>query len=202
MKERFSNFLKNGKTIAISMAVIFGLGITGITSGNGSSSDSQQNISTQNQPSFQKQVKLEEPSKAATTQEVIESSIIPYKTTTVEDASLEQGSQVKVVNGENGETQTTYKVTYVDGNETSREVVKTTTVKEPVSEVVYKGTKSPQPACPNGTYVNTSGATVCSPYASNSAPAGATAKCVDGTYSFSQSRRGTCSHHGGVASWL
>src|SRR5262249_26351548 len=30
-------------------------------------------------------------------------------------------------------------------------------------------------------------------------PMGATAKCRDGTYSFSQSRRGTCSHHGGVA---
>jgi Protein of unknown function (DUF3761) len=34
------------------------------------------------------------------------------------------------------------------------------------------------------------------------APAGATAKCNDGTYSFSQHRRGTCSHHGGVAVWL
>ncbi|WP_083528068.1 DUF3761 domain-containing protein [Curtobacterium ammoniigenes] len=34
------------------------------------------------------------------------------------------------------------------------------------------------------------------------APSGATAKCNDGTYSFSQSRRGTCSSHGGVAAWL
>lgn len=33
-------------------------------------------------------------------------------------------------------------------------------------------------------------------------PAGASAKCRDGTYSFSQHRRGTCSHHGGVSSWL
>lgn len=33
-------------------------------------------------------------------------------------------------------------------------------------------------------------------------PAGATALCKDGTYSFSQHRRGTCSHHGGVAKWL
>jgi hypothetical protein len=33
-------------------------------------------------------------------------------------------------------------------------------------------------------------------------PAGATAICNDGTYSFSQSRRGTCSHHGGVNRWL
>ena len=34
------------------------------------------------------------------------------------------------------------------------------------------------------------------------APSGASAKCRDDTYSFSQSRRGTCSHHGGVAEWL
>ena len=36
----------------------------------------------------------------------------------------------------------------------------------------------------------------------NSIPAGASAICWDGTYSFSQSRRGTCSHHGGVKIWL
>jgi hypothetical protein len=33
-------------------------------------------------------------------------------------------------------------------------------------------------------------------------PPGATAQCRDGTYSFSQHHSGTCSHHGGVATWL
>jgi hypothetical protein len=33
-------------------------------------------------------------------------------------------------------------------------------------------------------------------------PTGATARCRDGTYSFSKHRSGTCSHHGGVATWL
>ncbi len=37
---------------------------------------------------------------------------------------------------------------------------------------------------------------------SPSVPAGATARCRDGTYSYSQHHRGTCSHHGGVAEWL
>jgi Protein of unknown function (DUF3761) len=36
----------------------------------------------------------------------------------------------------------------------------------------------------------------------NGAPAGATARCMDGTYSYSQHRSGTCSHHGGVAYWI
>ena len=36
----------------------------------------------------------------------------------------------------------------------------------------------------------------------SSPPPGATARCRDGTYSFSKHRSGTCSHHGGVAVWL
>ena len=53
-------------------------------------------------------------------------------------------------------------------------------------------------------YINVDGNKVQSPtYSQNgSVPAGATARCRDGTYSFSQHRSGTCSHHGGVASWL
>lgn len=51
-------------------------------------------------------------------------------------------------------------------------------------------------------YTNSSGERVQSPTYYNSSPAGATALCWDGTYSFSRSRRGTCSHHGGVAEWL
>ncbi len=37
---------------------------------------------------------------------------------------------------------------------------------------------------------------------SDPAPPGATARCRDGTYSFSKHHQGTCSHHGGVAAWL
>ncbi|ACR29604.1 DUF3761 domain-containing protein [Burkholderia glumae] len=32
-------------------------------------------------------------------------------------------------------------------------------------------------------------------------PEGASARCRDGSYSFSRHRSGTCSHHGGVAEW-
>lgn len=51
-------------------------------------------------------------------------------------------------------------------------------------------------------YKNVDGDQVHSPAYSNSAPSGATARCGDGTYSFSRHRSGTCSHHGGVAQWL
>ena len=63
---------------------------------------------------------------------------------------------------------------------------------------------------PNGSftqgagYTNSQGNRVQSPTRTpdNQPPVGASAQCRDGTYSFSQSRRGTCSHHGGVAKWL
>lgn len=53
-------------------------------------------------------------------------------------------------------------------------------------------------------YINAQGQWVPSPMRTpdNRPPAGATARCRDGTFSFSQTRRGTCSHHGGVAEWL
>lgn len=53
-------------------------------------------------------------------------------------------------------------------------------------------------------YTNGEGREVHSPAKSKNGlvPTGASAKCRDGTYSFSQHRRGTCSHHSGVSSWL
>lgn len=52
-------------------------------------------------------------------------------------------------------------------------------------------------------YTNSDGQRVHSPaYSSGGPPAGATAQCRDGTYSFSQHHSGTCSHHGGVDHWL
>jgi hypothetical protein len=37
---------------------------------------------------------------------------------------------------------------------------------------------------------------------SNAAPKDATAKCKDGTYSTAKTKRGACSGHGGIATWL
>ena len=53
-------------------------------------------------------------------------------------------------------------------------------------------------------YTNSAGDIVHSPSTtiSGQVPAGASAQCGDGTYSFSRNHRGTCSHHGGVARWL
>jgi len=60
------------------------------------------------------------------------------------------------------------------------------------------------PQRPGRGYTNSRGEWVPSPTRTpnDSPPAGASAHCRDGAYSFSRSRSGTCSHHGGVAEWL
>jgi len=60
----------------------------------------------------------------------------------------------------------------------------------------------PPMTCGTDSYVNSRDNCVHRPVRAPGPPAGATAKCRDGTYSFSESRRGTCSWHGGVARWL
>jgi hypothetical protein len=54
-------------------------------------------------------------------------------------------------------------------------------------------------ACKAGYYKNVSRHCVRSP---GKDPAGTSARCVDGSYSYSQHASGTCSDHGGVARWI
>lgn len=50
-------------------------------------------------------------------------------------------------------------------------------------------------------YTNVSGHRVHRPMLAPARPSGASAQCADGSYSFSEHHRGTCSHHGGVSQW-
>ncbi len=69
----------------------------------------------------------------------------------------------------------------------------------------FLSAQAPQAATSQGRgYINSQGEWVPSPTrtADGKPPEGATAHCRDGTFSFSRTRQGTCSHHGGVAEWL
>lgn len=131
----------------------------------------------------------------------VQTSAIPYSSTTQNDSTKTAGTSTITTAGVNGVETKTYDVTLTNGAETSRSLISDQTTTAPVAQVTTVGTYV-APSCTNGTYVNSAGNTVCSPETSSSTPAGATAQCSDGTYSFSQSRSGTCSHHGGVAIWL
>jgi len=58
---------------------------------------------------------------------------------------------------------------------------------------------TPSYSCGSGSYRNAYGSCTRSPTKSYSS--GATAVCKDGAYSFSKTRSGTCSWHGGVRRW-
>ena len=79
------------------------------------------------------------------------------------------------------------------------------TVDNPIKEIevnVVKPSNTNAGLSNDDYYINSVGNKIHSPAYSNTVPVGASARCRDGSYSFSQSRRGTCSHHGGVANWL
>ena len=83
--------------------------------------------------------------------------------------------------------------------------VKTTVTDKDVQEAYKRSVPSDSNSLSNNNhYTNVNGDRIHSPAKSldGGIPAGATARCGDGSYSFSQNHRGTCSHHGGVANWL
>ncbi|WP_161884246.1 DUF3761 domain-containing protein [Deinococcus alpinitundrae] len=68
--------------------------------------------------------------------------------------------------------------------------------------LALKATPSPAFApTTNGTDTNVDGQQIQRPVMADTKPEGASAQWRDGSDSFSAHRRGTCSHHGGVASW-
>lgn len=137
------------------------------------------------------------------TRTIQETEAIPYKSVEQNDSSLYQGSSSVAVKGQDGVKTVTYEVTYENGVETSRRQISEDITAQPIDQVTKIGTRlksnsSSGSSCYGG-YINSVGNCVQSP---GSNPAGASARCVDGSYSYSQSRRGTCSHHGGVSQWL
>lgn len=77
---------------------------------------------------------------------LVETESIAYETTYEDDSSLTKGKEQVSAEGENGEKEITYKVTYVDGTEESREATEETVTKEPVNKIVKVGTKEETPA--------------------------------------------------------
>lgn len=160
----------------------------------------EQHLQTEREERAQREKTKKEVRNKITTEEERKSESIAFGEETRTDGSLPQGHIKVIQEGTVGEKLITYKVIYKGGVEQSRELTEEKIVKKPVSKVTAIGTYVTPPKATGGHgYTNSAGNHVRSPSAD---PAGATAKCRDGTYSYSQSRPGTCSHHGGVAIWL
>ena len=147
----------------------------------------------------QKNTGSSQESKTTTKTEVREEKI-PFETKQENDSNLASGQTQVKQGGKEGVKEFKYSVTYQDGKEVKRSLISETVTIQPTPKIVLIGTKVSIPSTNSGNgYINVDGNYVPSP--SNN-PAGATARCRDGTYSYSQHRSGTCSHHGGVAEWL
>ena len=85
-------------------------------------------------------------------------------------------------------------------NDSSYNAPSTTQYQQNITAPVYMPTPT-STLSNNNYYRNVDGNQVHVPAYSNTMPAVASAQCRDGTYSFSQHRQGTCSHHGGVSIW-
>ena len=66
---------------------------------------------------------------------------IEFKTVTKDDSSLDEGTTKVVTEGVEGKAKVTYKVTYVDGVESSRSEISRETLTEAVDKVVANGTR-------------------------------------------------------------
>lgn len=199
------------KAIAIGAASLLTLGAIGAASNNQGNTPP-----TPSSAEYAEQVE-EVQAPVVDYKEVKETEAVAYETVYRDDSSLAKGITKTITEGVEGVKTKIYKVQYTDGIETGRELISEEVTRAPVNKVVAVGTYVAPPAqtqaqsqsqsqstpssnCQNGTYVNSAGNTVCRPSSSNTG--GATAICRDGSYSYSQSRRGTCSHHGGVSTWL
>lgn len=76
-----------------------------------------------------------------TNDQVIETVSIDYETEKVKTDDLYVGETEVKQKGENGEKRLTYSVTYLNGEESERELVSEEVTKEPVNKIVLVGTK-------------------------------------------------------------
>lgn len=72
---------------------------------------------------------------------IIEKEPVPFETNVTYSDSMLVGNSTVTQKGVNGEKNVTYEVTYVDGKEESRKVVKEEIIKEAVNQIVVQGSK-------------------------------------------------------------
>ena len=85
-------------------------------------------------------------------EEIVEEKI-PFEIKKIDDPNLELGKEKVKEKGEEGIKEVTYKVTYVDGKEISREKVKEEVTKEPIDKIILVGTKENELPIEDGWFV-------------------------------------------------
>ncbi|WP_432886924.1 G5 domain-containing protein [Kribbella sp. CA-245084] len=104
------------------------------------------------------------PTTTTTSKEVVELRTIPFKKRTVTDDSLPKGEKTVRTKGVNGTRRMTYRVTFVNGVQTAKHLLRQEVAKEPRTQITAVGTKVDEPEQPSDCDPNYSG---CVPIASD-----------------------------------
>jgi hypothetical protein len=104
------------------------------------------------------------PTTTTTSKEVVELRTIPFKEKTVTDDSLLKGEKTVRTKGVDGTRRLTYRVTFVNGVQTAKHLLRQEVAKQPRTQITAVGTKVDEPAQTSGCDPNYSG---CVPIASD-----------------------------------
>lgn len=194
------------KSLSLKGKVVLGIGTLIVLGMVGGQNNAANTSSASLDQSTQNSSQINSPAPVVTTKFISETQVVPFTSSTIEDATLAKGTTKITTTGVNGSETLDYEVTYKDGKQTDKKLIGSVVDVQPINQITSVGTYVAPvvttPSCSNGSYINSYGNTVCSPSYTPSTTTSATAICRDGTYSYSQHRSGTCSHHGGVAHWL
>jgi len=132
-------------------------------------------------PTPEQETKMETTEPITIHEEIKETEVIAFEKVSKDDPALDKGVNSIVTEGTDGVRTRTYRVTYVDGKETGRELIKNEVIKEPVSEVTHIGTREPYvpPAPAPAPQVQQS--SNCDPNYSGCVPIASDVDCVGGS---------------------
>lgn len=116
-----------------------------------------------------------EPEPVTTTKKVTKKEAIPFQKVTKNDPNLDKGTKKVTTKGVKGVRTTTVRITYVDGEETDREVIKKVVTRKPVDQVTSIGTRTPPPPPPEPEPSN------CDPNYSGCVPIASDVDCAGGS---------------------
>lgn len=104
------------------------------------------------------------PARVTTRKQVVEFKTIPFKKKTVTDDSIAKGEKTIRTTGVNGTRELTYEITYVNGEQTAKVLLRQEVSKQPRTQVTVVGTKVEVESGSSGCDPNYSG---CVPIASD-----------------------------------
>ena len=130
MAKKWSDFTRREKMIGAVVTVFAVISISGIASAIKGDTAQIPEVKTNTQTS----------TPAVVYKNVEETEVIPFSKENRDDTSRSVGSSAITTSGVDGIKTKTYKMTYVDGIEKSRELIGEITTKEPINEITSVGT--------------------------------------------------------------